>query len=100
MKKVFLFFLIAFFAIGLVACGDEEVTDPETLIIQFVPSTSIDTTLLTKVKNLETLLETELLAAGYEINVNISVGTSYASVIEAMASGQVHVGFLTAQQYA
>jgi len=100
MKKLFLFFLIALFAIGLVACGDEEVTDPETLIIQFVPSTSIDTALLTKVKNLETLLEAELLAAGYEINVNISVGTSYASVIEAMASGQVHVGFLTAQQYA
>ena len=100
MKKLFLFFLIALFAVGLVACGEEEVKDPETLIIQFVPSTSIDTALLTKVKNLEGLLETELLEAGYEINVNISVGTSYASVIEAMASGQVHVGFLTAQQYA
>jgi phosphonate transport system substrate-binding protein len=46
------------------------------------------------------MLEEELAAAGFEINVNIGVGTSYASVIEAMASGQVHVGFLTSQQYA
>ena len=74
--------------------------DPETLIIQFVPSTSIDSALLLKLKSLEVMLETNLAAAGYEINVNISIGTSYASVIEAMVSGQVHVAFLTAQQYA
>ena len=46
------------------------------------------------------MIKDELHEQGYEINVNISIGTSYASVIEAMASGQVHVGFLTAQQYA
>ncbi|MBU1143635.1 MAG: phosphate/phosphite/phosphonate ABC transporter substrate-binding protein [Firmicutes bacterium] len=100
MKKIFLLFLIALFAVSLVACGGEEPEDPATLIIQFVPSTSVDSALLTKVKSLEEMLEAELLTAGYEINVNISIGTSYASVIEAMASGQVHVGFLTAQQYA
>lgn len=74
--------------------------DPTTLIIQFVPSTTIDSAKLTLLKTLEEILEAELLGDGFEINVNISVGTSYASVIEAMASGQVHVGFLTAQQYA
>jgi phosphonate transport system substrate-binding protein len=73
---------------------------PETLVVQFVPSTSIDSALLTKVKGLEDMLEMELEDAGFDINVNISIGTSYASVIEAMASGQVHAGFLTAQQYA
>lgn len=73
---------------------------PETLVVQFVPSTSIDSALLTKVKGLEDMLEAELEDAGFDINVNISIGTSYASVIEAMASGQVHVGFLTSQQYA
>ena len=73
---------------------------PETLVVQFVPSTSIDSALLTKVKGLEDMLELELEDAGFDINVNISIGTSYASVIEAMASGQVHLGFLTAQQYA
>jgi phosphonate transport system substrate-binding protein len=73
---------------------------PETLIVQFVPSTSIDSALLTKIKGLEDMLEAELEEGGFDINVNINIGTSYASVIEAMASGQVHVGFLTAQQYA
>ncbi|HAQ56614.1 MAG TPA: hypothetical protein DCR44_04365 [Acholeplasmatales bacterium] len=74
--------------------------DPDTLIVQFVPSTSIDSALLLKLKSLETMLEDELADAGYDIGVNISIGTSYASVIEAMVSGQVHVAFLTAQQYA
>ncbi|MDD4184608.1 MAG: PhnD/SsuA/transferrin family substrate-binding protein [Candidatus Izemoplasmatales bacterium] len=74
--------------------------DPATLVVQFVPSTTIDSAKLTLLKTLEDLLEAELEDAGYDINVNISVGTSYASVIEAMASGQVHLGFLTAQQYA
>jgi len=70
------------------------------LIIQFVPSTTIDSAKLTLLMQLETLLETELASLGYSVGVNIGVGTSYASVIEAMASGQVHVGFLTSQQYA
>lgn len=73
---------------------------PETLVVQFVPSTSIDSALLTRIKGLEDMLELELEDQGFDINVNINIGTSYASVIEAMASGQVHVGFLTAQQYA
>jgi phosphonate transport system substrate-binding protein len=100
MKKLALgLTLLSSFA--LAACGTETVnTDPETLIIQFVPSTSIDSALLTKVKGLEDMLEASLEEKGHDINVNISIGTSYASVIEAMASGQVHAGFLTAQQYA
>jgi len=100
LKKILGMFLILALSFGLFACGGNNEGDPETLIIQFVPSTDINSEKLTQIKNLETMLETELAAAGYTINVNISVGTSYASVIEAMASGQVHVGFLTAQQYA
>lgn len=84
----------------LAACGTSTPTDPDTLVIQFVPSVSIDSALLTKVRNLEGLLEESLAEKGFEKNINISIGTSYASVIEAMASGQVHAGFLTAQQYA
>jgi phosphonate transport system substrate-binding protein len=82
------------------SAGTSVTPDPDTLVIQFVPSVSIDTALLTKVKNLEDLLEGSLTAKGFNKNINISIGTSYASVIEAMASGQVHAGFLTAQQYA
>lgn len=101
MKKFLSLFVLFVMSISFVACtGTGNVSDPETLIIQFVPSTTIDTAKLTLLQNLEGLLETELAAQGYEINVNIGVGTSYASVIEAMVSGQVHVGFLTSQQYA
>ncbi len=73
---------------------------PSTLLVQFVPSTAIDSDKLALMDNLQGLLENQLAAQGYDINVNIGVGTSYASVIQAMVSGQVHVGFLTAQQYA
>jgi phosphonate transport system substrate-binding protein len=103
MKKLSLG-LLALSATVLAACGtgtSEPVSnDPETLYIQLVPSTSIDSALLTKVKGLEDMLEAQLDERGFDINVNISIGTSYASVIEAMASKQVHAGFLTAQQYA
>jgi len=108
-------FTLFVFAFSFVACDDnttelttegtttEEVTtynDPNTLVVQFVPSTTIDTAKLTLLQGLEVMLEDSLAAQGYDINVNIGVGTSYASVIEAMVSGQVHVGFLTSQQYA
>lgn len=73
---------------------------PHLLNIQFVPSTTVNAEMATKLVNLESILEDELYKRGYVINVNISVGTSYATVIEAMVSGQVQVGFLTAQQYA
>jgi phosphonate transport system substrate-binding protein len=73
---------------------------PFLLNVQFVPSTSVNAEMTTKLVRLESLLEEELYSRGYVVNVNISVGTSYATVIEAMASEQVHVGFLTAQQYA
>jgi phosphonate transport system substrate-binding protein len=104
MKKLALgLTLLSSFALAACATPSSEGqvnTDPETLYIQLVPSTSIDSALLTKVKGLEDMLEAQLEERGFEINVNISIGTSYASVIEAMASKQVHAGFLTAQQYA
>lgn len=98
MKKILVFALFLLAAFSLAACQSEG--DPETLVIQFVPSTSVDSELLTKVQNLSELLEGKLNAAGYEINVVVSIGTSYAAVVQAMVSNQVHVGFLTAQQYA
>jgi phosphonate transport system substrate-binding protein len=102
MKKKFI--ALALPLLVLVACnttgGDTSIKDPDTLIVQFVPSVSIDSALLTKVRNLEGLLEDSLAEKGFEKNVNISIGTSMASVVEAMASGQVHAGFLTSQQYA
>ena len=117
MKKILSMFLFTFLVLAMFACGGTTTaapttagptteapttgeTYPETLIIQFVPSTTIDSAKLTLLQGLELMLEEKLATAGYDINVNIGVGTSYASVIEAMVSGQVHVGFLTSQQYA
>ena len=101
-KKVLGLIVLLLFAFGITACTEETTLpqDPETLIVQFVPSTAVDSALLLKLKSLEGMVEAQLLAAGYDINVNISISTSYASAIEAMVSGQVHVAFLTAQQYA
>jgi phosphonate transport system substrate-binding protein len=99
MKKLFLAFMTVLFAVALFACQPED-GDPTTLYIQFVPSSAVDTTMLTRLRDLETILEDELLEAGFEINVVISIGTTYQAVVEAMDSGTVHVGFLTAQQYA
>jgi phosphonate transport system substrate-binding protein len=73
-------------------------TDPATINIQFVPSNSsavnVDFTL--KMKALESLLEERIPEHKFKINV----GVSYAATIEAMLSEQVHVAFLTSQQYA
>jgi len=99
MKKLFLAFVLALFSVVLFACKPST-GDPTTLYVQFVPSSSVDTLMLTKLRTLEDILENELAKAGYEIEVVISIGTTYQAVVEAMDSGTVHVGFLTAQQYA
>ncbi len=98
-KKLFLVLMTVLFAAVLFACQTSE-EDPTTLYVQFVPSSAVDTTMLTRLRDLEDILEDEMAKAGYEVNIVISIGTTYQAVVEAMDSGTVHVGFLTAQQYA
>jgi phosphonate transport system substrate-binding protein len=102
MKKIFSLIAALFLTVTVAACAPAEVIvkDPEVLIVQFVPSVSIDSATLTRLKGLEDMLTKELTNQGFESKIRISVGTSNASVVEAMDSGQVHVGFLTGQQYA
>jgi phosphonate transport system substrate-binding protein len=103
MKKIFSLIAALFLTVTVAACAPAEevvVKDPEVLIVQFVPSVSIDSAILTRLKGLEDMLTTELTNQGFDSKIRISVGTSNASVVEAMDSGQVHVGFLTGQQYA
>jgi phosphonate transport system substrate-binding protein len=102
MKKIFSLIAALFLTVTVAACAPAEVVvkDPEVLIVQFVPSVSIDSATLTRLKGLEDMLTKELTNLGFESKIRISVGTSNASVVEAMDSGQVHVGFLTGQQYA
>ncbi|NEY82129.1 phosphate/phosphite/phosphonate ABC transporter substrate-binding protein [Bacillus sp. 3H-10] len=66
---------------------------PETLTVQFVPSQNADT-LEAKAKPLEDLLSEQL-----DIPVKVSVSTDYNTIIEAMASKKVDVGFLPPTAY-
>ncbi|MBB6634357.1 phosphate/phosphite/phosphonate ABC transporter substrate-binding protein [Cohnella thailandensis] len=66
---------------------------PEKLTVQFVPSQNADT-LEAKAKPLE-----ELLSARIGIPVEVSVSTDYNTIIEAMASKKVDVGFLPPTAY-
>ncbi|MUG46909.1 phosphate/phosphite/phosphonate ABC transporter substrate-binding protein [Paenibacillus woosongensis] len=66
---------------------------PETLTVQFVPSQNADT-LEAKAKPLEKLLSDRL-----GIPVKVSVSTDYNTIIEAMASKKVDVGFLPPTAY-
>jgi phosphonate transport system substrate-binding protein len=66
---------------------------PETLTVQFVPSSNADT-LEAKAKPLEKLLGDRL-----GIPVKVSVSTDYNTIIEAMASKKVDIGFLPPTAY-
>lgn len=66
---------------------------PETLNVQFVPSQNADT-LEAKAKPLEKLLSDRL-----GIPVKVSVSTDYNTIIEAMASKKVDIGFLPPTAY-
>ncbi|SDK18144.1 phosphate/phosphite/phosphonate ABC transporter substrate-binding protein [Sediminibacillus albus] len=66
---------------------------PETLTVQFVPSQNADT-LEAKAKPLE-----ELLSERLDIPVEVSVSTNYNTIIEAMDSKKVDVGFLPPTAY-
>jgi len=102
-KKTAMFGLGLVAAVTLAACGSGGVsTDsaaeeagyvPEKLTVQFVPSQAAET-LEAKAKPLEQLLSDEL-----GIPVTVSVSTDYNTIVEAMASKQVDVGFLPPNAY-
>ncbi|MFZ4451169.1 phosphate/phosphite/phosphonate ABC transporter substrate-binding protein [Salibacterium aidingense] len=75
--------------------GGEEASgeEVEELSVQFVPSQNADT-LEAKAKPLEDLLSDEL-----GIPVTVSVSTDYNTIVEAMGSDQVDVGFLPPTAY-
>lgn len=66
---------------------------PEKLTVQFVPSQNADT-LEAKAKPLEKLLSDKI-----GIPVQVSVSTDYNTIVEAMASKKVDVGFLPPTAY-
>lgn len=66
---------------------------PKELTVQFVPSQNADT-LEAKAKPLEKLLTDEL-----DIPVEVSVSTNYNTIVEAMKSKKVDIGFLPPTAY-
>ena len=103
MKKFVLFGLSLAVTATLAACGGgsdssegtqtDEGYVPKTLKVQFVPSQAAET-LEAKAKPLEDLLEAEL-----DIPVEVSVSTDYNTIIEAMSSEQIDIGFLPPNAY-
>ncbi|MCO4096218.1 phosphate/phosphite/phosphonate ABC transporter substrate-binding protein [Macrococcoides canis] len=85
------------------ACGGEKSSEnnkeaskgytPEKLTVQFVPSQNAET-LEAKAKPLEKLLKKEI-----GIPVEVSVSTNYNTIVEAMKSKKVDVGFLPPTAY-
>ena len=57
MKKFLVFALFLFAAFGLAACeGVSLEGDPDTIVVQFVPSNTVDSEMLTRVQSLNQLL--------------------------------------------
>lgn len=99
LKKVLAGMVTVLLAFVLVACGSKKSTSksesytPKELKVQFVPSSQADT-MEAKAKPLEKLLSKEL-----GIPVKVSVSTDYNSLVEAMASKKIDVGFLPPDGY-
>lgn len=93
MKKVLIAFALLLSVFTLAACGGNDSVNPDVLEVQLIPSR--DAAVLDAQRGpLEEILEAEL---GMEVNV--TVATDYNALIEAMASGQVHVGLLATASY-
>lgn len=78
---------------------EEDSSKIGTLNVAFVPSKDPDQ-IITATEPLKEILKAELEKEGYIIdNVNITVGTNYEAVGEALVSGTVDVGFIPGGTY-
>jgi phosphonate transport system substrate-binding protein len=100
LKKLLAVGLVLSLSIGILAgCGSSSSSKsssgyvPKELTVEFVPSQNAET-LEAKAKPLE-----KLLSARLGIPVKVSVSTDYNTIIEAMGSKQVDVGFLPPTAY-
>ncbi|WP_152393426.1 phosphate/phosphite/phosphonate ABC transporter substrate-binding protein [Paenibacillus guangzhouensis] len=96
MKKTMAIVMTMLIAASLAACGSKDSSAsyvPKELNVQFVPSQNADT-LESKTKPLEKLLGDRL-----GIPVHVTVSPDYNTIVEAMSSKQVDVGFLPPNAY-
>lgn len=108
MKKSISLILAMVMALTLLAgCGSKKDDTPtpdspatvEKLTIAFSPYADSDA-ILTSTKPLEQLLQAKLLEKGYDVKaVDMSVGTSYTAVGEALSAGSADIGFISGGNY-
>ena len=103
LKKGMAVLLTATFCMGLSAgltgCGKdttkEDSKDIDTFRIMIAPYQDADT-LLTGLEPLGGMIKDELATQGYNVgNVEITVGTSYSAVGEALSAGTADAGFIS-----
>ena len=71
----------------------------DSLKIAFSPYSDADT-ITTATEPLENLLKEELLTKGYDVaNIDMTVGTSYTAVGEALSAGSADIGFISGGNY-
>ncbi|MFJ6265381.1 phosphate/phosphite/phosphonate ABC transporter substrate-binding protein [Lysinibacillus xylanilyticus] len=117
MKKLLFFCFTCMFSVFLMACGNEasktsnsdetvdvssEVTGNESikkLTIGFVPSRNPDE-IITATEPLKNLLKDELASLGYDVGeIDITVGTNYEAVGEALSAGTTDIGLIPGGTY-
>ena len=106
MKKVGAMMLSLVLALGLMAgCGQKDsgsgsgAKTVESLKIAFSPYADADQ-ITTATEPLEALLKAKLLEKGYDVqNIDMTVGTSYTAVGEALSAGSADIGFISGGNY-
>lgn len=84
---------------GNTDAAPSEVKDIDSLTIAFSPYADSDT-ITTATEPLENLLKETLLEKGYNVkNVDMSVGTSYTAVGQALSAGSADIGFISGGNY-
>ena len=111
MKKVMLFATMLLLSLVLMACGNESTSTEsddsgnsenksvEKLSIGFVPSREPEE-IITATDPLKELLKEELAGLGYDVGeIDITVGTNYEAVGEALSAGTTDIGFIPGGTY-
>ncbi len=106
MRKIFALLMATTLSLGaLTGCGSsEEPTttnskDIKTLKVAFIPSREPEE-IITATEPLKEMLKTELAKDGYTVeNVEITVGTNYEAVGQALSAGTVDIGLIPGSTY-
>ena len=98
-KRTLLAYALASGAATLVGCGKKDADAPKVLRIAISPYQDAET-IRTGTKPLAGMILERMRAAGIGLErVEISVGTSYSAVAEALAAGSADAGFISASTY-